>query len=170
MIRAIVKSIVLVPLLFASVQAQAKLWTVTLSSGADISGCVLHNVRNDTLRVLINGRFRAIPVDSIIALSHKEPRHVGSGVAIGMLAGAAIGAVIGYLSYEKPMPDPDDDGFGPWDFGPGGDAIGGGLIGILPGGLLGGLIGAIPREEVHEWIRWPTPSKVQVLEALIEKE
>lgn len=56
-------------------------------------------------------------------------------IPLGLLVGAATGALIGLASYQKPAP-------GPWvfDFGPGASALGGAILGIPAGTLVGVLV------------------------------
>lgn len=70
----------------------------------------------------------------------KRKGNVGKGILLGTLSGAAIGAIIGLVTYQEP-----DCGPGTWfclDFGPGFSALGGGIIGAFGGGLIGGIAGA----------------------------
>lgn len=76
----------------------------------------------------------------IAQVSLRPKGSVGRGILFGALGGAAIGALIGLVTYQEP-----DCELGSWvciDFGPGFSALGGGIIGTFGGGLIGGIAGA----------------------------
>lgn len=76
----------------------------------------------------------------ISQISLRRKGSIARGYLFGTLGGAVIGAIIGLATYQKPNCDPN--AWFCFDFGPGVDALGGGLIGALGGGLAGGIIGA----------------------------
>ena len=61
----------------------------------------------------------------------------GRGLGYGFLAGGAVGAIFGYAAYSPPN---CDGTYFCMDFGPGADALAGGLLGGITVGLVG-LIG-----------------------------
>jgi hypothetical protein len=76
--------------------------------------------------------------------------HKAKGALIGLLAGAAVGGIIGYATWQRPTCKDPNSLFGciAIDFGPGGDAaFAGGLGGIL-GTIAGALIG------IHQTDTW----------------
>jgi len=73
---------------------------------------------------------------------------VGTGITIGSISGAALGAIIGGVSYQKPDPS------GYWityDTGLGASIAGGIFLGGIGGLLTGAALGAIPQKvfKVH---------------------
>ena len=80
----------------------------------------------------------------ILAISIRRKGSVGRGAAIGAGTGAVVGALVGVASYEPPHCPP-----GPWfcvDFGPGIEAAGGAMLGIVVGSLVGGMVGSGSKE------------------------
>ncbi len=92
----------------------------------------------DTLRIATS-RIRAIDV------STGQHRRRWRGAGIGFLAGAALGAVIGAASYQKPTKCAD------WcfDFGPGFDAAAGGIVLGAIGTITGAITGA---GKADDWV------------------
>lgn len=60
---------------------------------------------------------------------------IGKGIGFGALIGGGVGAIVGLISYHK---DPNS-----WlDLGPGISALGGGILGVIPGIIIGGITGS----------------------------
>jgi hypothetical protein len=72
---------------------------------------------------------RVIPIDSLTKII-KKSGSTGYTFA-GAFGGIVVGAAVGYLSYRKPTCDFC------FDFGPGVDALGGALLGMIPGAVIG---------------------------------
>ena len=96
----------------------------------------------DSLILESNGNAVALALDSVTKLevSQGQKSNTAGGAIIGLLVGSVAGAAIGYVSYEKCVPQGGlFSCFG--DFGPGFDAKVGALAGGLGGIVLGALIG-----------------------------
>jgi len=82
------------------------------------------------------------------AITHMEistgtRAHKAKGALIGLLAGAAVGGIIGYATWQRPTCKDPNNSFGciAIDFGPGGDAAFAGALGGIVGTLVGALVG-----------------------------
>jgi hypothetical protein len=100
----------------------------------------------DTLVIVplkLNNPIKKIRLDKVNYLEFKEKGKTGRGILLGGLAGFGLGAIIGYATY-KPNPCPtSSSGFSICiDLGPGANAMGGGILGIIPGLLIGGIVGS----------------------------
>ncbi len=120
----------------------------------DLVGGELIAVKENSLLLLERDSGADVTVDiediSVIKINNK------SKAGVGLLAGGAIGAFLGYATYSKPK----SEGWITMDFGPGGNAAGGGIL----GGLLGLLIGAT--EGTDETIQIEGKSASEIKEAL----
>jgi hypothetical protein len=77
--------------------------------------------------------------------------HKAKGALIGLLAGAAVGGILGYATWQRPTCKDPNNSFGciAIDFGPGFDAaVLGGLAGIA-GTIVGALIGT---HQTDSWV------------------
>lgn len=94
-----------------------------------------YEYRNEPTPEVIREYGRFFSFDSVTRL-HKISggQTIGTTVAAGVLAGAIVGAVIGAASYHRPV---CNNTFICLDFGPGISILGGGLLGIIPGGIAG---------------------------------
>jgi len=63
---------------------------------------------------------------------------VGRGILIGLSTGAAVGLIVGAVTYEE------CEGVG--CVGAGASAVGGAIVGALPGAVVGGIIGSYSRK------------------------
>ena len=70
---------------------------------------------------------------------------IGRGIGWGATTGGIAGAIVGFASYTPP-----DCSFFCIDFGPGPDAIAGGVIGAAAGSLIGLAIGSAGKEFIVE--------------------
>ena len=98
---------------------------------------------SDSTLVLRSGYYTyMIPFESIdkVSVSAGKRRHVGRGAALGLLGGAALGGMIGFISYEPCT----EEGFMACFLRPESStdaAMMGSILGIVPGTLIGMLIG-----------------------------
>jgi hypothetical protein len=69
--------------------------------------------------------------------------HKAKGALIGLLAGAAVGGIVGYATWQRPTCKDPNNSFGciAIDFGPGGNAGFGAAFGGIVGTLAGALVG-----------------------------
>jgi hypothetical protein len=76
--------------------------------------------------------------------------HKAKGALIGLLAGAAVGGILGYATWQRPTCKDPSQPFGCFtiDFGPGGDAAFFGAFGGMLGTIVGALIG------IHQTDNW----------------
>ncbi len=89
----------------------------------------------DSLIMESNGNVLALPLDSVTKLevSWGRKTNTGMGAGIGFLLGGVVGAVVGYASYDKCVPEGWFSCIGP-DFGSEGIGLGGLVIGAIMGG------------------------------------
>lgn len=94
-----------------------------------------YEYRNETTPEVIREYGRFFSFDSVTRLYKISGGQTkGTSVAAGVLVGAIIGGVIGAASYHRPV---CNNTLLCWDFGPGISILGGGLLGIIPGGIAG---------------------------------
>ena len=76
--------------------------------------------------------------------------HKAKGALIGLVTGAAVGAILGYATWQRPTCKDPNQPFGCFtiDFGPGGDAA---FLGVF-GGILGTIVGALIG--IHQTDNW----------------
>ena len=89
----------------------------------------------DTLVIIslkVNTLTRKIRLDNVNYLKFNEKGNAGRSASLGGVVGFGFGALVGYVT------TPSDSSY----FGPGANAIAGGLLGIIPGLLIGGIIGS----------------------------
>jgi len=72
-------------------------------------------------------------------MSVQRKKSTGRGILVGCISGVVVGAITGAITHKE---NP-----GGWDFGPGVDAVAGGTIGLLGGGIIGGIIGAVVKKK-----------------------
>jgi len=108
-----------------ALSAQSNVWQIKLAAATMLSNVSLQNVVGDSLAISQFGQVRRIAVDAIIEMRQAKKSKFWKGAGIGFLTGAAAGALIGLATYEEPNAA---DGF-TLDFGPGANALGGGILG-----------------------------------------
>ncbi len=114
--------------------------TVGLSTGLSLRGRILDDVSDSCFAFESNREVHLIPMNSLDLLRRDRKSQFWAGAGIGMLIGAAVGAVIGYATYSRPERKP-----GQWivlDFGPGLNAAAGAIVGMPVGFAVGGAVGA----------------------------
>lgn len=112
-----------------------------------ITGTVVsHDANLLTLRTDAHGDTLRLPTASLVSLEVRagQERRILRGAAVGLLAGAGIGALLGYATYEEARCTPDS--FFCFDFGPETAALGGAAVLGGVGVLAGALFGAKPTE------------------------
>jgi hypothetical protein len=81
--------------------------------------------------------------------------HKAKGALIGLVAGAAIGGIIGYATWQRPTcRDPQGFGCIALDFGRGGDAAFAGAAGGILGTIVGALVGT---HQTDTWVPVTVP-------------
>ena len=107
------------------------------------SGRVLATSR-DSLRVQLDGGADSLWLSRALftelEVNRGPHRSTGKGIVLGMLSGAALGAVIGAATYQPPKPCANC-WFGAPDFGQGGQALIAGVAGALVGAVVGAFVG-----------------------------
>ena len=94
----------------------------------------------DTLVVTsmkMNQTDKRIKLDDVNYLEFRRKGKKRKGILIGGAAGFGLGAAIGLITYS-----PCSSGSFCIDLGPGVNALGGGILGLIPGLLIGGLKGS----------------------------
>lgn len=132
--------LVLIAILFSASSIFPQNWRLILANGDTLSGVSLKKLAGDSLIISQDASTNAIPVASLVEMRNFKKSQFLKGAGIGFLTGAAAGALIGWATYDKPQPSPDS--FIVLDFGPGANALAGGVAGGLGGLLLGSAIGA----------------------------
>ncbi|HKP31951.1 MAG TPA: hypothetical protein VJT83_04470 [Chitinophagaceae bacterium] len=93
----------------------------------------------------VKGKSYAFEDVSAITISRKGA--VGRGILIGSITGALVGTIVGAITYKKPPPcDPQNIFCINLDFGAGFDALAGGAVGMLGGGVIGAVLGSVARK------------------------
>ena len=149
---ALLTSILLCISIFSSAQKDTlqririyKAW-VTLGGGTTIQGAlyqtkdssvVIANSLNNNGSSVIAPDLSEVVAGNIYFIKARREGNVTKGVLIGATAGILAGVIIGLVS------EPDvSNSFGTFD-APELRALGGGILGVLPGTLIGGMIGSI---------------------------
>ena len=100
----------------------------------------------DSLEIILpkykNNVIKHICIRYIKYVEVRKKGKLGKSILAGALSGMALGAIIGYASYEEPKCSPNSFCLD-LDFGPGFSALGGGVLGIIPGAIIGGVIGGV---------------------------
>ncbi len=111
-----------------------------------LSGINDSSVQLSTKRVafsnlsLGNPSYKTYNYGDIEKMKIRKYGSLGRGIGYGALIGAGFGAIVGLVTYQKPAPG--NGWFSSLDFGPGFNALGGAILGILPGLIIGGIIGS----------------------------
>ncbi len=152
--------------------AQDNNWQLILASGDTISNVSLQVLEGDTVAVILSDTVhpRRILVDSIFVLRKIKESKYWKGAAIGTLTGMSAGALIGFASYSEPEPEPEG-----WsirvDFGRGGSAFFGGILGGLMGFVLGGIVGTSAGvDEIYDLSASSHNYKVYTILALLKEK
>jgi hypothetical protein len=140
----IMKNAFLVFLLICSIPASAQegKWYIFTSTDT-LNRVVLNRLEGDTLMITaFEGDIR-LPVESIRVIrtmkKSRVGRSIGVAIPVGLAVGATTGAIWGWRSYKKPLPD---DYWGHrFDIGKRGTAIVSGIAGAVIGGGVGALVG-----------------------------
>ena len=134
--------------LLFSAEAQKKYTVrITLKSGGTIKGVLVHATKDSLSMSIRNLQRIRIGVTEIKSFRIRRRGAIGLVAGIGAGTGAIIGGIVGYASYTPP--DCANSLFC-FDFGPGFDAIGGGVIGAAAGSLIGLAIGSAGKEFIVE--------------------
>jgi hypothetical protein len=119
--------------LYAKERRGAKL-RITKKDGQQIRGELITVKPNSFLLLDTWGKDVSINIADIEVIRIEKK----SRADIGFLAGGCVGALIGFATYKKPQ----QTGWGSFDFGPGVNALGGGIVFGLLGLGMGALAGA----------------------------
>jgi hypothetical protein len=135
----------------------------TANDGDASRVAIVSAVRGDSLVLLRDGSAESItvPFDQMTQLDVSSGRRdrMGAGLGVGLVAGAAIGGLLGAATYQKPSCNSGDFFCGLGDVGAGGSAAGGAILGGVGGALVGLLIGSIVHTE--RWDAVPLPALVR---------
>jgi hypothetical protein len=149
-------------MLFAKKEKPGATIVVQKMDGQTVRGELLQ-VKNGTLNLLIQENATKVNVrlDEIHSLRSEKKSAFLKGIGIGILAGAASGALGGFLSG-------DDEPSGPWDifcFTAGEKALGFGVSLGAIGGVIGGGIGILKGIDKTININGLSPEKLRRIEA-----
>ena len=141
--------------------AQGTIWQITLANGAVISApsCL---IAGDSLRLENDDHAQTVALSELVQLRKIKKSKFWLGSGIGLVVGAATGAIIGAASYEPPKHTPGEWDFEIWDdadanafFG----GVGGGLAGICAGGTVGLLLG---KDKVYDLAKMELKEKTEI--------
>lgn len=165
--RTILKA-VFVMMAVSEASAQEKTWNLIVAGSDTIYHCRLMHIGRNAV-IFRHGVLDSIAVDSIDAVFRSSEGNFWSGAGYGALAGGLAGAAVGALTYQQPPP-PSSEGFGfSLDFGVGGAAAIGAIIGSAGGFVIGGLIGASEGGvEGYDLSSRPRAIRVAILRNLIQ--
>ncbi|KAB2880132.1 hypothetical protein F9K33_06530 [bacterium] len=139
-------------------------WQITFNDGLEVSALSLQ-LEGDSVVFVTTTTEHKTSIESISHLSKIKKSKAGKGMGIGFLGGVVIGGLVGLSTYKEPEPDPE--GFGNWDFGPGPSLVAGALIGGLLGMIGGGIVGASKGgAEVHDLSKMTQDEKLKLLSVL----
>ena len=158
-------SIIFIFSLFSpAISAQKIYWTVITTSGDTLQSCLIGTLEGNTVYLVRDNGAVKICVDSLRMLNTHSESHFWSGARFGTLAGAAVGAIIGNVTYQKPKSN------GEWDFdlfAELGHTLGGGILGGVTGFVVGGAIGAsLEGNEKHDLSLKTTEERIKILRDL----
>jgi NADPH-dependent curcumin reductase CurA len=154
MISRIAALILILTISFVS--AQDYPWNILLTHDDTLFNVSLEYFTGDYLLATTGAETYWISINSIIEMTKLRKSKAFEGMGYGILAGGAMGALIGLAAYEKPK--------GGFDLGPGVNALGGGIsggiLGIAIGGVVGGLVG---KDEVYDLSQSTYEEKVKLI-------
>jgi hypothetical protein len=165
-----IKTIVFfLPWLVLPVFSQSQNWQLTLANGRILSDVMWVKLEGDSVLVSSGSSLvRCFLIDSIAEVRKINQSRFWKGAGIGLITGAAAGALIGRSVYQ-PSNAPHGEFF--IDFGPGINALAGGVLGGLAGIITGGLIGAAAgADEVHDFSESTQLQKLQTVRSIILKD
>jgi hypothetical protein len=149
--------------------SQQQNWQFVLADRDTLANVVIREIKGDSVAIAFADAKDAdwIPVDSVVEVRKINKPRFWRGAGIGLLAGTVAGAMIGRASYQEPKPSPNEWNF---DFGPGLNTFGGGIVGGAAGFLAGGLIGvAAGRDEVYKLSEMTHSYKINTLRVLLAR-
>lgn len=144
-------------------------WRLILTNGDTLSGVSLEKLAGDSILVSQDASINSIPIASLVEMRNFKKSQFLKGAGIGFLAGAAAGALIGWATYEEPQPSPES--FILLDFGPGANALAGGVVGGLGGLLLGGAIGASAgKDDIYPLSTLQFPQRKEIIQLILARQ
>ena len=150
--------------------AQDYNWNISLANGDTVSNVSPLNLSGDSLLISSITEMKWISVTSIIEMTKLKKSKLAEGMGLGFLAGGAIGAAIGYASYEKPKQSSSGSFSINIDFGPAPYVLGGGLIGGIVGIVVGATIGdSAGGKEVYYLSQYTYDEKVKWIRSNLPK-
>lgn len=158
---------ILLILLFLSTTsliAKERNWQLVLDNGDTISD-VYMQILLDSLLICSNANsdiINEIAINSIIEMKTKSKESKeAEGAGLGLLIGGAIGAGLGYMTYD-PVP-------GQINLGPRANALVGGIVGGLFGMVTGSLIGSnVSGVDVYDLSQFSYEEKVKFIQAQLK--
>ena len=150
--------------------AQDYNWNISLANGDTVSNGSLLNLSGDSLLITSIAEMKWISINSIISMTQIRKSKLADGLVLGLVAGGATGAAIGYASYEKPKNTSSESFSITIDLGPAPYVIGGGLIGGVVGMIVGATIGdSAGGIDVYDLSQVTYEEKVKIIESNLSK-
>jgi hypothetical protein len=144
-----------------------KLWTLILSDSLEIPEVRLLRTDTDSLEYSDQNQILRVALESLREIRATRESVFWRGTLFGVLAGAALGGLLGQSSYEEPGPD---DWMQVFDRRAHTtlSVMGGGLIGLLTGGIVFEIISGITHDdEIHNLANSTPDQKCAILEKII---
>jgi hypothetical protein len=151
----------------SSLFAKTNHWTIVLAHGDTISNVSLQQLKNDSLIISGEEFTKSIPIDSIMELRKPRKPSFWKGAGIGLLTGTVAGGLLGWATHSDSKSSDSQFDF---DFGPGLNIIGGGLVGGVAGFAVGGIIGACGRDRVYDLSQETHVQKYNIIYGIINKK
>lgn len=118
---------------------KARKYKIVLGNRKIMVAHTLDSLQGNVLYFSRNKQQQKVSLEIVKALLvAKKKRPVARGLGLGAITGVALGAIIGWVSYQEP----DPNAYFTFDLGPGASVAGGAVAGALAGMLSGTMIGA----------------------------
>ncbi len=152
------------PAVYSSLKARK--YKVVLGNRKIMVAHTLDSLKGNVLYISRNKQQHKVSLEIVKALLvAKKKRPVARGLGLGAITGVALGAFIGYVSYQRP----DPNAYFAIDLGPGVSAGGGAAAGALMGMLSGTLVGAGSNRFTHyDFSTVPLSERADLMRSILQ--